>query len=307
MKETQGVLEFVRVIETGSFSAAAHALEMSKAYVSQRVSQLEDRLGVRLLQRTTRKLSLTEAGRIYYRYAREVAVQLQEAEDRVRDFCETPKGQLRVTLVDGGLGEWYLAPALARFAAQNREVSLELDMSSRLVDIVAEGFDFAIRVGPLPDSSLLARKLTTFRYGLYASPFYLKQHGIITRPEQLAGHNCLSGAAQRWQLTRGTETFTCKPQGSWHSKSGQALIYAAEVGLGIVRTASFYAERALLKGRIIEILPDWSQTLTPVWIVYPSGRNQPRRVTAAINFLLDEFSGGPPWQGPRGTAQQTGS
>lgn len=295
MKGAQGVLEFARVVEAGSFSAAARQLGMSKAYVSQQISQLEGRMGVRLLQRTTRKLSLTEAGEVYFRYAQEVARQLSEGEERVRDFQESPKGRIRASLVDGGLGEWYLAPVLARFAAQNPGVELDLDLSSRLVDLVEEGFDFAIRVGHLADSSLIARKLTSFRFGLYASPRYLEREGVISTPEQLRDHNCLTGATARWAFTRGERTVEIKPQGALHIKSGQALISAATEGLGIVRTASFYAEKALAAGNVVEVLPDWTREKTPVWIVSPSGRNVPRRVSCAINFLLDSFREKPPW------------
>ena len=295
MKSINGVLEFVQVIESGSFSAAARQLGMSKAYISQRVSQLEDRLGTRLLQRTTRKLSLTDAGEIYFRYAREIARQLEEGEERVRDFQQSPQGRIRVSIVDGGLGEWYLAPALARFAALNPGVTLDLDLSSRLVDLVAEGFDFAIRVGELADSSLLARKLTAIRFGLYASPAYLDRQGVIATPEQLREHNCLTGATARWKFSRGEHQVEIKPQGSWHSKSGQALVAAAKQGLGVVRTASFYADSALASGELVEVLADWTREQTMVWIVYPSGRNLPRRVSCAINFLLDDFRDNPPW------------
>ena len=283
------------VVDSGSFSAAAKALGMSKAYISQRVTQLEDRLGVRLLQRTTRRLSLTDAGELYYRYASQVTTQLAEGEERVRDLREQPKGTLRVTLVDGGLGEWYLAPALARFAVLYPEISLELDLSSRLADLVAENYDFAIRVGTLADSSLMARRLTSFRYGLYVAPGYLKENGVLCHPEQLYEHNCLTGATPLWTFEQGQETVAIKPSGRWHSKSGQTLIYAASLGLGIVRTASFYASEALKNGRVTEILPEWTRRETPVSIVFPSDRNLPHRVRIAMNFLLEDFRGDAPW------------
>lgn len=296
MKSIQGVLEFAQVVDQGSFSAAARHLGTSKAYISQRVRQLEERLGVRLLQRTTRKLSLTEAGQVYYRYAAEIARQLGEGEERVRDFHQSPKGRIRVSMVDGGLGEWYLAPVLSQFAVHHPGVEFEIDLSSRLVDLVDEGFDFAIRVGNLPDSTLTVRKLTSFRFGLYVSPGYLEREGIISSPEQLREHNCLSGATPKWIFNKGQQTIEVKPQGSWHSKSGQVLITAASQGLGVVRAATFYAEQALADGEVIEILPDWTTEETPVWIVYPSGRNIPRRVSYAINFMLDHFREGAPWE-----------
>jgi DNA-binding transcriptional LysR family regulator len=295
MTEVQGVIEFVSVVEEGSFSAAARKLGRSKAYVSQSVSQLESRLEVRLLQRTTRKLSLTDAGDVYFRSAQDIVRQLLEGEERVRDFQKSPKGRIRVSMVDGGLGEWYLAPVLARFAAQNPGVVLDLDLSSRLVDLVGEGYDFAVRVGNLPDSSLIVRKLTSFRYGLYASPAYLEREGVLSSPGQLREHNCLTGASARWPLSQGERSFEFRPNGNWHSKSGQVLISAAKEGLGIVRTASFYADQALASGEVVEVLPDWTREQTPVWIVYPSGRNVPRRVSCAINFLLEDFRGRVPW------------
>lgn len=295
MKTTQGILEFVQVVEEGGFSAAARRLGTSKAYISQKISQLEGRLGVRLLQRTTRKLSLTEAGQIYHRYAKEIARQLNEAEERVRDFHQSPKGRIRVSMVDGGLGEWYLAPVLARFATLHPGIEFDLDLSSRIVDLVEEGFDFAIRVGNLPDSSLIVRKLTSFRFGLYASPTYLEREGVLSSPEQLRRHNCLTGATQRWVFSKGGHSMEIKPQGNWHSKSGQVLITAAAQGLGIARAASFYAERALADGEVVEILSDWTREKTPVWIVYPSGRNIPRRVSCAVNDLLDHFREEVPW------------
>lgn len=295
MKEIQGVLEFVRVVKEGSFSAAARRLGSSKAYVSQRISQLEARLGVRLLQRTTRKLSLTDAGQVYFRYADEISRQLSEGEERVKDFHQSPKGRIRVSMVDGGLGEWYLAPVLARFATLHPGVEFDLDLSSRIVDLVEEGFDFAIRVGHLPDSSLIVRKLTSFRFGLYASPSYLEREGVLSTPEQLRDHNCLTGATQRWIFTQGNRSIEIKPEGNWHSKSGQVLISAAREGLGIVRAATFYAEQALADGGVVEILPDWTHEETPVWIVYPSGRNIPTRVSYAMNFLIDNFREEVPW------------
>lgn len=296
MKTIHGVLEFVRVVEEGSFSAAARSLGTSKAYISQRVSQLEGRLGARLLQRTTRKLSLTEAGQVYFRYAAEISRQLNEGEERVKDFHQSPKGRIKVSMVDGGLGEWYLAPVLARFATLHPGVEFDLDLSSRIVDLVEEGFDFAIRVGHLPDSSLIVRKLTSFRFGLYASPAYLEREGVLATPEHLRDHNCLTGATRRWTFIQGNKTIEIKPEGNWHSKSGQVLITAAAEGLGIVRAATFYAEQALANGDVIEILPDWTREKTPVWVVYPSGCNVPRRVSYAINFLLDHFREEVPWE-----------
>jgi len=291
----KGVSEFVCVVDSGSFSAAARQLGVSKAYISQRISQLEDRLGARLLQRTTRKQFLTDAGVVYLRYARDIIRQLDEGEERIRDIQKSPKGRIKVSLVDGGLGEWYLVPALARFAALNPGVSLELDLSSRLVDLVEEGFDFVIRAGTLVDSSLVARKLTSFRYGLYVSPSYLEKHGIVASPEQLREHNCLTGATAQWTFKCGETAIEMKPQGTWHSKSGQALIAAAVEGVGIVRTASFYAKKVLAAGEVVEILSDWTREEVSVWIVYPSGRNLSRRVSCAINFLLDTFRSDPPW------------
>jgi len=184
---------------------------------------------------------------------------------------------------------------LARFAALNPGVSLHLDLSSRLVDLVTEDFDFAIRVGKLEDSSLIARKLTAIRYGLYASPAYLERAGLLTAPDQLQEHNCLTGATQRWDFSGAERTVEIKPTGSWHSSSGQALIAAAKEGLGIVRTASFYADQALAVGELVEILTDWTREQTVVWIVYPSSANLPHRVSCIINFMLEEFRDKPPW------------
>ena len=296
MSGPQGFIEFVKVIETGSFSAAARALGKSKAYVSQKVRSLEDNLGSRLLQRTTRKLSLTEAGDVYYRYASQAVKKLIEAEERARDFQVELKGPIRVSIVDGGLGEWYLAPMLVRFAVQNPEVVVDLDLSSRLVDLIEENYDFAVRVGNLTNSSLIARKLTSFRFGLYASPAFIDRMGIVTSPEQLRNYNCLTGATLHWHFKLNDRTFSFSPQGSWHSKSGQTLIAAAKEGLGIVRTASFYAEEALASGEIIEVLPDWTSEETPVWIVYPSNINLPRRVRSAINYLIDTFNNRSLWR-----------
>jgi len=199
-------------------------------------------------------------------------------------------------MIDGGLGEWYLAPTLVRFARHNPSVVVELELTSRMVDLVVEGFDFAVWLGPLPDSSLIARKLTSFRYGLYASPAYLERAGIVSAPEQLRSHNCLSGLSLRWYLTHDGRSFEIKPNGSWHSKSGQVLVAAAKEGIGIVRTATFYAEESLATGELIEVLPDWTREKTDVWIVYPSGKNLPNRVSCAINFMLDSFREKAPWE-----------
>lgn len=295
MKDLRGVLEFVKVVEDGSFSSAARQLGMSKAYVSQKVSQLEERLGVRLLQRTTRRLSLTDAGRVYFCFAQEAIQKVSDGEEQARDVQHSLKGQIRVSMVDGGLGECYLAPALVRFAAQNLGVSFELDLSSRLVDLVEERFDFAIRVGKLASTSLIARKLTSFRFALYASPKFLERVNALTHPAQLENLNCLSGATSRWIFANSKQQIEIKPRGNWHSKSGQVLVEAAKSGLGVVRIATFYARQAIAKGELVELLPDWNRAQTPVWIVYPSGKNLPLRVRSAINFMLEDFRDIPPW------------
>jgi DNA-binding transcriptional LysR family regulator len=287
MKPT-GLREFVAVVESGGFTAAANTLDVSTSFVSRQVSKLEDRLGTRLLQRTTRSVRLTDMGRTYYERSRAILDQLEELDSDMADLQEKPKGRVRITAA-GFYAERFVAPAVAEFTAKYPEVSIELDTSMRLVDIVAEGFDLAIRMSAPSDSSLVARKIVAQRLVVCASPGYLKQHGRPKVPEDLRKHNCLTLLDMPWRFVTADSVHTVRVRGSWTSDNGRALVSAAVAGAGLVRITEYYLRNELAAGKLVSVLEDFEVRDAATWIMYPDRHHLPTRVRYLIDFLVDRL------------------
>lgn len=280
---------FVTVVSEGSFSAAAKQLGLSKSHVSRQVNRLENRLGVQLLQRTTRKLALTETGQAYYQRCRNIVSQLEEVEQAVIDQQERPRGTLRLT-VAGGFGEHYVAPAAAQFMQHYPELMIQMDFTNRTVDLVAEGYDLAIRAGVLRDSSLIARRIAARQLLVCGSRDYFDRYGKPMALRDLKNHNCLVGSLPTWRFRDSAgQHVDIKIDGNWHSNNGYALLAAARRGVGLVQLPEFYVYTDLVAGRLQPALEDYQPTDTAVWALYPSNRHLSPKVRLFVDYLVQQF------------------
>ena len=292
--EPNDLLLFAQVAESGSFSRAAERLGLPKSTVSRRLSQLETRLGERLLQRTTRKLSLTDFGLGVLEHARGVMHEVQAAQSLAQHRQAEPSGRLRVSM-PSDLANTLLASMLADFIRRYPRVQLELDLSARRVDLIGENFDLALRMGALPDdASLAARRVAQFSIGLYAAPDYLAAHGKPTEPEALIEHAALrlmrrNGEAQSWLLTRGEQTWEGQPPAPFSVNSPELLIRLACLGSGIAAVADDFAEPYVERGELVPVLPDWSLPGDTAWAVFPGRRLMPARTRAFLDAVQAQF------------------
>ena len=285
-----GLREFVAVVEQGGFTAAGRQLNVSTSFVSRQITRLEDRLDVRLLQRTTRKVHLTEMGQVYYERSREILDQLESLESEMADLQEKPKGLVRIT-AGGEYAERFVASIVAKFVKKYPEVSVDLEASMRVVDIIEEGFDIAIRMSALNDSSLIARKVEQRRMMVCANPSYFKEHGKPKTPEDLRTHNCLVFPEMSWRFKYPDRIQEVKVRGSWTSNNGRALVSAAREGIGIVRFSDYYFDEFLKTGELEVVLEDYEVDDAATWIIYPNRRHLPTRVRYLVEFLLEELPG----------------
>jgi len=293
------IVVFARVVETGSFTAAAHALGLPKSTVSRKIAQLEERLDARLLQRTTRKLSLTEIGKAYYERCQRIVTDIAEAEQMVSDLQAAPRGLLRVTTpVD--LGGLYFGALIAEFLTANPEIQVELLVSDRVFDLVDERFDLGIRFGPLPDSSLVARRLGEVCGLMVAAPAYLARRGTPTHPDQLAGHDVLGFVPVKrlrsWKLVgpRGAE-LEVHPTSRFTSNGMFAVRDAVRAGAGIAMMSDFAVSQDIAAGTLARVLPEWRGFSGELFAVYPSTRNLSPKLRTFLDFLTAKLTP-PPWQ-----------
>ena len=290
---------FVSVVEAGSFTAAADRLGADKSAVSRRVSSLEEHLGVQLMRRTTRTLNLTETGRSYYERSARILADLDEAESAVAQEHGELRGRLRVAL-PLSFGILHMGPPIDAFSQQHPQVRFDLDLSDRLVDLLQEGIDVAIRIGKLSDSSLIARRLFKSRVVVCASPEYLMKNGTPATPEGLLDHQCLIYSNRRdpeywtWRDRDGVEQ-RIRVDVAMAANNGDLLSTAAADGLGIVMQPSFIVHRAIKAGELIPILDDYDWPDTTAYAVYPPTRHLSYRVRALIDFLVEYFSDTPYW------------
>ena len=282
---------FVTAVESRSFTVSASLLKMTPSTVSKHISALEKRLGTPLLQRTTRRQHLTEAGQAYYEQCKQIMAHLVAAEAGVEAMSSHPKGMLRVS-ASVWFGSLTLAPLVCDYLKVYPEVNLQLSLTDRYVDIVDEGYDVAIRIGNLADSSLIARKLSMFEVAICASPEYLQQYGVPQTPEDLLQHQCLGFS--NWHSHGGWKQISPYLNISsalrFESDNSQALRVAAVKGLGIILTP-----RALLKadiegGRLTELLPHYTPPARPIHAVYPRNRQSQPKLTTFVDYLISAFS-----------------
>ena len=294
---------FVRAVERGGFSSAARELGLTPSAISKLVTRMEDRLGVRLLNRTTRRLALTPEGEAFFHRARRILADIEEAENEVARFRERPSGRLRIS-VGTAFGGYQFVPALPEFLARYPEIEVEITMTDRIVDLMEEGADVGIRSGTLLDSSLIARRICDMERVICASPAYLRRHGTPRRPEDLAGHNCLVLAAapqfHRWPFDTPDGVRNVEVGGNVSASNAETLVQLAIMGLGIIRLADVIVGDAIAKGLLRPVLADVHHVEPlPLHAVFPHGRHRSPRVAALVDFLVEKFADAP-WRVRKG-------
>lgn len=289
MQDISAIPVFVAIIENGSFSKAAEQLGITKSAVSKRITALEANLGVKLLYRSTRKLSLTEAGERYFQYAQEALHAAQQAKNAVTELQGIAKGTLRVS-APMSFGRLHLAPVIPVFLKQYPQVNMQLDMNDTWSDVIAEGFDIAIRGGQLSDSSLVARKLAPIRSILCASPDYLQKYGTPKLPQELIKHNCIlysyHTVVNEWQFINNDEMETVRVKGNYQVNNSEALKESLIQGLGIGRLPTFVAGTDLKTGKLQPILNEYLMPEKAIYAVFPERQYLPQKVRVFIDFLV---------------------
>jgi DNA-binding transcriptional LysR family regulator len=284
---------FVQAVEHGGFSAAGRRLGVPKSTVSKRVAELEDRLGVRLIQRTSRSFSLTDLGRDFFRHAQASVIEAEMAETIVRTHLGEPSGIVRMTAAVP-TAQFVLADHLAELSMRYPKLHLSLHVSDRFVDIIQEGFDIAVRShqAPLPDSTLLQKKLATHPFFVVASPDYVRTHGEPLRPEDLAGHRAVTAgqADNSWRLTSDSgEEVPASPKPTFSADEPMVMMKAALAGLGLTCLPTSVCRGALAEGRLVRLLPDWTAGSITTTILMPHRRGQLPAVRAVVDFLSERI------------------
>jgi DNA-binding transcriptional LysR family regulator len=288
MDRLTSLTAFVRVVDSGGFSAAGRRLNMSTTMVSNHVQALEDRLGARLLNRTTRKVSLTEVGRAYYDRCVQILADIEQADDIAGALQSTPRGTLRVYIATHIVQ--FVSPVIAEFLAQYPDVKVELTMGERTIDIIDEGFDIAVRLTPPPDSSLIVRSLATWRHVLCCSHDYLEKHGRPQQLSELASRDCIRHANypyDEWRFVdRKGAPASVKVSGRLITNSGEALRTAALQGTGICLAAGFMVYDDLESGRLVRLLPEYRPVELSMNAVYPHRHHLSAKVRTFIDMLV---------------------
>jgi DNA-binding transcriptional LysR family regulator len=290
---------FTRVVEQGSFAKAAERLGISTSACSRHVAELEAHLDSRLLNRTTRRLSLTESGQAFYDRCVQVLADLAEAEQAAAASAARPRGTLKLTCAIS-FGVRHVAPLVGAFAARHPEMRFDVQLSDRFVDLVEEGFDLAIRIGESPTQNLIARKLGETCLVPCAAPLYLREHGAPETPADLASHACLTyeylPQRSTWRFRdRAGREHAVRVAGPVHANNGEMLAAAAVEGIGIALEPDFIVGADLAAGRLVRILADYSPAPTSLYAVYPSRRHLSAKVRAFVDFLAERFAHAGDW------------
>ena len=293
---------FVHVVEAGSFVRAAEKLGASTSSVSRLIADLEAHLGARLLNRTTRKLSLTETGQAYYERCVQLLADIDEAETAAGAAAETPSGRLKLTCPYNLLAQ-PIAPALAEFGRRHPQVSFDVTVADRVIDLVEEGFDLAVRIGAPGGEKLVARRLGATQLVACASPAYLRAHGVPVAPADLARHSALTYAYVsspfQWRLVDAQgHAHEARVGGPLHANSGELLVAAAVAGMGIVFEPDFVVAPSLARGELQRVLPGFASPKLDVWAVYPSRRHLSAKVRTFVAYLAEIFAADPLRQPP---------
>ena len=300
MDRMTNMTTFVKVVEAGGFAAAARKLDMSPSTVTGHIQALEERLGIRLLNRSTRKLSLTEVGQAYYERALHLLADLDEIDAMAQALQSTPRGRLRIN-ASVSIPP-LLAPVIAEFTALNPDVTLSMAMSDRMLDLVEEGFDLAIRLVPVPDSSLIVKRVGSYRLLVCAAPDYLQRRGIPRTPSDLATHNCLSFSqspwSSEWRFNTPAGRVAIRVAGNLETNSANALRLAAVHGQGLAMMPSFLVADEIRTGRLVPLLTEFSSGDFPISAIYPHRHHLSAKVRSFLDLLTRRYHENPAWADP---------
>jgi len=306
LPDFEGLAIFAKVVEMRSFVGAAAELKLSKATVSKAVSRIEARLGARLINRTPRRIALTDAGRQVAGRAAHILAEGEAAEDEALAQATVPRGLVRLA-APMSFGLLHIASVLPEFLTSYPEVSVDLHLSDAMIDLVGEGFDAAIRITALPDSSLVARRLCEIPRYVVGSPAYLNKHGRPKHPLHLAQHRCIGYSyttmPETWRFTKNGKSATVRPSGPLRVNNGEAMMPALIAGTGLGVLPEFILREALAAGRLVKLLPDWSLPSGAAYYIAPPGGPRPKRVEVLANFLVEKLAR--PTKRGRGTGSRS--
>lgn len=284
-----GISEFVYVAEYESFTRAAKELGISTAQVSRQISALEKRLNIKLLYRTTRKVSLTEEGRVFYQHCRAVLDGLDAAEQAVSNLQSKPQGRVKLT-APVTYGEQQLVPLINDFMVQYRDIEVTAFLSNQKIDLVEGGYDLAIRIGKLSDSTMMAKKLSRRTNFVCAAPAYLAQYGVPQTLSELSQHNCLLGTRDYWHFVETGRERNLPVFGTVQYNSGHSLVDAALKGLGIVQLPDYYVQKYLESGELVSVLDSYREPEEGIWAVYPHNRHLSPKIRVLVDYLAEHLA-----------------
>jgi LysR family transcriptional regulator, regulator for bpeEF and oprC len=303
MDRLMALQAFARVVELGGFTKAGDSLQLSKTTVSDLVQSLEKHLGVRLLQRTTRRVTVTSDGDAFYERCVQILADLDEAEASVMQARVAPKGKLRVDM-PGGLARLFIIPRLPPFLSRYPDLRLELGMGHRPVDLLEEGIDCVVRYGVQPDSSLVARRVGTMTSLCCASPAYLREHGTPRTPQELSAHRCVNYVSHRtgrvldWEFARDGQKARLTLDGVLAVNDHDAYLVAGLKSFGIVKVANYMAQPYLESGQLTQVLTDWTAEQFPILVMYPKGRHLSAKVRIFVDWVSELILQDPIFQTP---------
>lgn len=289
--ELNDIKAFVAIGEHGSFTKAARKLGITRGHISKQIKKLEEDMGVRLIIRTTRSLTLTNEGAAFFQESKASLTRLYQAVSNTIDDAEEIGGVININSVGGIIGEDVLAPILANFAIIHPKVNINLDFSSTRADLIGDKYDIILRMGKLEDSNFMARKIADFEICTLASPTYLKKFKEIKDPKDLKNHNCLTGSVKKWSFinhkTKAKSQITVS--GSFTCPNGKSLLNAAKSGLGIVRLPKLYCSNELKNKKLVSAIKDWDPEKVPIYLLYYSNKLQPKKVSTLIDYISKSF------------------
>ncbi|WP_299181669.1 LysR substrate-binding domain-containing protein [uncultured Neptuniibacter sp.] len=283
-----GITEFIAVAESGSFTAASQQLSISTAQVSRQISALETRLATKLFYRTTRKVSITEAGNLFYQHCRRLQDGLEEAERSLTQYQATPRGKLKIT-APTTFGEGRIAPLINDFVSRYPELEVEIHFTNKKLDLIDSGYDLAIRLGKLDDSTMMAKRLASRTLYVCASPDYLQRCGEPYLLEELERHNCLQGTLEFWRFQKEGQERNIKIKGNIRYNSGQALTDAALKGIGLVQLPDYYVLPYLETQELLPVLKQFQPEDEGIWALYPNNQFVSPKVRILIDYLADHL------------------
>ncbi|MCV2402671.1 LysR family transcriptional regulator [Marinomonas sp. C2222] len=288
MRNWEAMEAFVEVVQQGNFSKAAAKLKVSTSHISRLITQLESQLGSTLLFRTTRRIRLSEAGELYYQNCRSLPEALSSAEEVISTLNQTPVGNFKMTC-STTFGERYIAPIMNNFLLDHPDIELDFHLTNRTVDLIEEGYDLAIRMGAMKDSSHLSRRLCNRVEHLCASRQYIDQHGIPHTLAELSKHQCLLGSKNHWLFQENGQRKEIKVASQYRSNSGVALLDATRKGLGIAQLPDYYVNEYLESGELIPLLTQYQYPYSGVWLVYPKSLHPSPKLQAVCEYLIENI------------------